>query len=62
MNRLDTLALEAQVDKEQNKEFPFPMGEDDICIFILMNIPSMLYFFWKIENGTDIYISLFCLV
>lgn len=27
MNRLDTLALEAHVDKEQNKEFPFPMGE-----------------------------------
>ncbi|XP_041469783.1 protein unc-79 homolog [Lytechinus variegatus] len=25
MNRLDTLALEAQVDMEQNKEFPFPM-------------------------------------
>ncbi|XP_072170179.1 protein unc-79 homolog [Diadema setosum] len=25
MNRLDTLALEAQVDREQDKEFPFPM-------------------------------------
>ena len=50
MNRLDTLALEAQVDIDQNKEFPFPMGENFLAIHTYHSRVLYLLFF------------LFCLV